>query len=226
MARVGVVIPAGGKGRRFGRKVPKQFLLLRGKPVLQRTVAIFDSMKSISEIVVVAPREYVRRTQRLLSRSGFRKVSRVVAGGATRQSSVWNGLNAFTQKPDVVLVHDAVRPLVSRSVVLAVVGAVAKRKAAVVGVPVRDTIKIEGRRGIAVRTIDRDRLWALQTPQGFRYDLLVKAHKSAQRARYIGTDESSLVERLGIPVRIVEGDERNLKITTSADLELAEFLMK
>ena len=226
MARVGVVIPAGGRGLRLGRRIPKQFLLLLGKPVLQWTVAIFDSLPIVDEIVVVAPAAHIARVKRIISRAGFRKVSAVVPGGAERQDSVRNGLNSFTRHPDVVLVHDAVRPLVTPEVVRAVVRAAARYRAAVVGVPVKDTVKVEGRKGFYARTLQRDRLWVVQTPQGFDYGLLLRAHKLAQGVRFVGTDESSLVERLGVPARIVPGDERNFKITTKGDLERAKLLMR
>jgi len=127
-----------------------------------------------------------------------------------------------------VLVHDAVRPFVDRSVIRAVIGAVRRHRAAVVGVRVKDTIKVESGEspGFYARTIARGGLWAVQTPQGFRYDLLLRAHQEAHRAGFLGTDDASLVERLGIPVRIVPGNERNIKITTPADRKLAEFLLK
>ena len=226
MPRVGVVIAAGGKGFRLGRKIPKQFLLLLGKPVLQWTVAIFDTLPIVNEIVVVAPVGHVAHVKRIIARAGFRRVSAVVPGGAERQDSVRNGLSSFTRHPDIVLVHDAVRPLVTREVVRSVVRAAARYRAAVAGVPVKDTVKVEGRKSFYTRTLRRDRLWVVQTPQGFDYGLLLRAHKLAQGARFVGTDESSLVERLGVPARIVLGDEMNFKITTKDDLERAKLLIR
>ena len=226
MARVGVVIPAGGKGLRFGQKQPKQFLLLRNKPILQWTIGIFDALPIVHEIIVVAPTAHVARVRRLIARAGFRKVSSVIPGGAERQDSVRNGLSSFTRHPDIVLVHDAVRPLVGEKIIRSVIRAAGRFRAAAVGLPVKDTVKVEGKKGFSTKTLRRDSLWTVQTPQGFNYRLLLRAHKLAQGARFIGTDESSLVERLGVPVKIVPGDERNVKITTKEDLALAKLIMK
>ncbi len=222
---IGVIIPAAGKGLRLGSRIPKQFLSLKGKTVLERTIALFESLPLVGEIVVVAPAGYVNRTRLLLTRRGFRKVSHVVRGGKRRQDSVWNGLRTFDPVPEIVLVHDAVRPCVTREVVNEVIRQTIRHGAAVVGVRVRDTIKIERRSGFYAGTIDRSRLWAVQTPQGFRYRLLVTAHEKARRAGFVGTDDASLVERLKIPVKIVEGSYRNLKITTKEDLLFAEYLL-
>ncbi|MBM2845512.1 MAG: ispD [Bacteroidetes bacterium] len=226
MPSVGVIIPAGGKGVRFGGRVPKQFHLLEGSPILRTTVTIFHSLKEVGEVVVVVPPANVVSVSREMARAGLTKVTAVVPGGRERQDSVRNGLMSFKNRPDIVLVHDAVRPLVSPASIRQVIRSAQKGGAAVVGVRLKDTIKTEYPRGFYQRTLDRSNLWAVQTPQGFRYDVLLKAHQKANRDRFTGTDESSLVERLGIAVRIVEGDERNFKITTRRDLELAKILMK
>jgi len=223
MLRIGVVIAAGGEGKRLGGRIPKQFLQLKGVPILERSVSLFESLRAVDEIVVVSARDHVVRTERLIRRMGCRKIVSIISGGKERQDSVWNGMHAFISKPDIILVHDAARPLISRIVVEAVIAAAIRHRAAVVGVRVNDTIKLEGKKGFYRRTLDRSKLWAVQTPQGFRFDLLMRAHQAARRARYLGTDESSLVERLAIPVRIVEGDHINIKITTRQDLRLAEM---
>jgi 2-C-methyl-D-erythritol 4-phosphate cytidylyltransferase len=221
-----VVIAAGGAGRRYGGSIPKQFLRLGGIPVLQRTIAAFHALRAINEIIVVVPPGHVRRTGVLVRRAGFSKVSRVIPGGRERQDSVWSGLNAFTSSHDLLLVHDAVRPLATRTIIEGVIAAAGRHGAAVAGVPVRDTIKIERRKGFFAGTLDRSSLWAVQTPQGFRSDILLCAHREARHDRFLGTDEASLVERLGVPVRIVPGDERNLKITTRNDLRVALMYLK
>jgi 2-C-methyl-D-erythritol 4-phosphate cytidylyltransferase len=226
MPRVGVVIAAGGRGKRLGSRVPKQFLPLDGIPILQRTVVLFASMRSVDEIVITSPKEYFSRVRRLLGLLGCRKILSIVPGGKERQDSVWNGINGFISKPDIVLVHDAVRPLVSRKTVNEVIASATSYGAAVVGVRVQDTIKVEGKKGFYARTLDRTSLWAVQTPQGFAFDLLMRAHKAARRSGYLGTDEASLVERLNVPVRIVEGNRMNIKITAPIDLRLAEMLVK
>lgn len=226
MRKVGVVIPAGGKGIRFGGRVPKQFLLLDKSSVVRTTLDVFHRLKEVGEIVVVVPPPRVAPVAREISRAGLKKVGVVVPGGRGRQDSVRNGLVAFKSRPDIVLVHDAVRPLVSPRCIRQVIRQARKYGAAVVGVKVKDTVKNERPQGFYRGTLDRNVLWTVQTPQGFRYDLLMKAHQRAQRDRFVGTDESSLVERLKVKVRIVEGDERNFKITTRRDLELAKILLK
>lgn len=221
-----MIIAAGGLGTRMRGKLPKQFLSLNGMPVIERTIALFQSLKSVNEIVIVAPDDYLGRTRRIVLRGKYEKVSHIVAGGKRRQDSVWKGLNSFDQKPDIVLVHDAVRPLVTPQVVQEVLREARKHRAAVVGVHVNDTIKVERKMGFYAETLDRSMLWAVQTPQGFTFDLLVKAHKAAQISGFGGTDEASLVERLNVPVRRVEGDWRNIKITTRGDLELAKLVLR
>ena len=224
--RVGVVIPAGGKGLRLGGRVPKQFLPIHGKPVLLHTLLVFEASPQVDEVVIVAAREQIRRVRKLVRNSLLTKVSSVVPGGKERQDSVWNGMLAFSSPPDIVLVHDAVRPLLRGSMIKEVVRVCIKSSAAVVAVRVKDTIKTERVKGFFARTMERSKLWAVQTPQCFQTDLLMKAHRAARQTGFLGTDEASLVERLGVPVRIVEGDYRNIKITTRDDLALAGMWLK
>lgn len=227
MRDVAVIIPAGGAGRRMGGKVPKQFLRVLGKPILHHTLSLFNLLGAVREIVVVVPEAHLGRAGRLVKRGGFHKVTAIVAGGKERQDSVACGLAACSEGVRIVLVHDAVRPLVSAKSVRDVVTAVRRYGAAVVASPVRDTIKIESesKPGFYAKTLPRHLLWGVQTPQGFRIEILKKAHQDAARAGYLGTDDASLVERLGQPVRIVEGPPTNIKITTPADIHLAEILL-
>lgn len=219
------MIPAGGRGVRLGGAVPKQFQLLNGRPILHHALRAFDSLNQVKEIVVVVPADQVRRAEELVGKGKFRKVSHVVVGGSERQHSVRNGLLSFDEDPELVLVHDAVRPLVSRKVIEDVIAASKRYGAAVVGVRVKDTIKLESS-GFYKTTLDRDKLWTVQTPQGFRFEILHRAHVAAQRAAFLGTDEASLVERLKTPVKIVEGEYSNIKITTADDVKFAEMLMR
>jgi len=211
----------------MGGRTPKQFLPLAGVPVIERTIGIFDAHPAVREIVVVVPRGSLRRAQALVRRSGFGKVACVVAGGAERQHSVLRGLEACAHTSDIVLVHDAVRPLVSRVVIDGVIRAAARYGAAVPALPVTDTIKTQtgARAGFLSGTLPRGELWSVQTPQGFRFTLLRDAHTKAARAGFAGTDDASLVERLGIPIRIVPGSDANIKITTPGDRKLAESLL-
>lgn len=218
-----MVIAGGGAGRRLGARLPKQFLALRGEPILLRTAALFQGMAEVGPIVVVAPREHLERTRKLLRGTASRKIVAIVAGGSDRQASVAAGISAFPTLPRYLLIHDAVRPFVSPAAVRAVIRATKRHGAAVPGVRVTDTVKEADRSGIIAATPPRERLWAVQTPQGFRSDLLCLAHRVARKLRYRGTDDSSLLERIGIPVRIVEGEYANVKITTREDLKHAEF---
>lgn len=226
MGDVAVVIPAGGKGRRLGGVLPKQYLRIGGRTILELTVEKFDRLGAIGQIVVVVPKGYVGRTHRILSRAGLTKVTAIIEGGKERQDSVARGVAMLSGDPGIVLVHDAVRPFVTPAVIRSVIHAARRHGAAVVGVPVKDTIKVEGRRGFYHHTLPRHTLWAVQTPQGFRTSLLVRAHRAAARAGVYGTDEASLLERLGIPVKIVVGDERNVKITTRKDLLAGRLLLE
>ena len=225
-ADIGVVIPAGGSGTRVGGGIPKQFLSLRGAPILVRTIALFQRMGEIGPIVVVVPAPHLLRATRMLRRARLTKVVAIVPGGNDRQASVLAGLKAFPLQPRYVLVHDAVRPFVSLQTVAKVIREVRRHGAAIAAKRVTDTIKMEHPRGAIARTVPREGLWAAQTPQGFRFDILMLAHRAARKLRFRGTDESSLLERIGIPVRLVESEGGNIKITTPGDLKIAEFQLK
>lgn len=226
MHRVGVIIAAGGSGKRFGGRIPKQFVPVGGVPILRRSIEVFRRIRFIDEIVVVSAAEYVNRVERLLGQMGCRQILTIVPGGKERQDSVWNGLKAFVSPPEIVLVHDAARPFVSSELVRRAISSAAKYGSAVVGTRPSDTIKLEGKKGFYTSTPDRERLWAVQTPQAFKFELLLKAHRAARRSGYRGTDEASLVERLKIPVRIVKGDPGNVKITTRHDLRMVEIWLE
>jgi len=223
---VGVVIAAGGTGRRMGGNLPKQFLSLGGRSILERTLACFNAHPEVREIVVVVPRAYLEKTAWVIHEGNLSKVTRVVTGGKERQESVWIGLNAFGASPRVVLIHDAVRPLVRKKVLDAVIRQTRRAGAAVAGVRVKDTIKLEGQKGFFTETLDRSKLWSIQTPQGFDFKLVHLAHKKARASGFSGTDDAALVERLGRKVRIVEGDYDNIKITTAEDLAFAKMAIR
>jgi len=225
-ADVGVIIAAGGTGRRMGGRVPKQFLPLGNTTILERTLALFNGHSQVCEIILVVPKDHLEKAAWLVHAGNLSRVTRVVAGGRDRQESVWNGLNAFGESPRFILIHDAVRPLVRKQVLDAVIRQSRRYGAAVAGVRVKDTIKQEGRKGFFTKTLDRSRLWSIQTPQGFRFKLAYEAHRKARSAHFIGTDDAALVERLGRKVRIVEGDYDNIKITTAEDLAFAEMVLK
>lgn len=218
--RVAVAIPAGGIGARFGGRTPKQFVAVGGSPILLATVRHFARHPEVGAIVVAAPPPYVERTRRLLARLGRRASITVVAGGATRQESVGRALQAVPADAELIVVHDAVRPFITRVLIDAVVRAAGETGAALCALPIAETVK-RVRDGRVEATIDREGLWAVQTPQAFRAALLREAHEKSRRDGFVGTDDAALVERLGAPVRVVPGLESNRKITTRDDLRRA-----
>jgi 2-C-methyl-D-erythritol 4-phosphate cytidylyltransferase len=220
------LIPAAGCGSRFGAGVRKQFLSLGGRPVLVRTLEIFQNHPLIDKIFLVVPAEetdYCR--EEIVAGHGRAKVTGLVTGGAERQDSVRNGLAACGAGPDDILViHDGVRPLFPAHRLAEVVRVARLSGACVAGVPVKDTLK-EVSGGVIRATPDRGRLWQAQTPQAFRFDLIRNAHDAALADGVRATDDAALVERLGVAVHMVAGDYCNLKITTPEDLLLAQAVL-
>jgi 2-C-methyl-D-erythritol 4-phosphate cytidylyltransferase len=212
------VVPAGGSGRRMGRRRPKQFLALGGAPLIVRTLRALG--RAVDGVVVTAPAGQVEATRRLLARYRVSGVLAVVEGGDERQDSVRHGLTALPAESRWVVVHDAVRPFVDADLVSRVLAAARAHGAATCGVPIRETVK-RVRDALVESTLDREGLWLTQTPQAFRRELLCEAHDKARRDGYTGTDDAVLVERLGERVAMVAGSPRNLKITTPDDLRAA-----
>ena len=220
MRKVSVIIVAAGVGKRFGSA--KQFALLRGKSVLERSLEAFAVHQEVDEIVLVLPAGEGGSRYRKCSP----KVIAVVRGGERRQDSVVRGFTRLDSGPaDIVLVHDGVRPLVSGDVITSVIAKAKQCGAAVAAVPVEDTVK-EAAGGFVVRTLERENLHRIQTPQAFARGVLEGALRKAKEDGFYGTDEAALVERTGHPVAVVSGDRRNIKITTAADLKIAEALLE
>ncbi|MBO0723922.1 MAG: 2-C-methyl-D-erythritol 4-phosphate cytidylyltransferase [Blastocatellia bacterium] len=225
------IIPAAGSGARFGGERPKQFLEIRGIPIIIHTLRKFDICSEIDAIIVaVQPAEF-DSFHRLLQSSGLRKPLQVVNGGKERSDSIANALAAAAETlpelPDLVAIHDAVRPFVTPAQISAVLARARETGAAILALAATDTIK-EVERGFIRRTIDRDRIYRAQTPQAFRYDLLLRANAEARArgALSAATDDSLLIEGLGLPVAIVEGSAQNIKITTPDDLIQAEGILQ
>jgi 2-C-methyl-D-erythritol 4-phosphate cytidylyltransferase len=224
--KVIVLIPAAGLGRRMGASVHKQYLSLQGRPVLAHTLSIFEHHPRIDRIYIIAPADQIDYCRDdIVTPGGFRKVSGILAGGAERQDSVRLGLlGCGAEADDIVLIHDGVRPLFDGNCLDRVLRVIETQGSCVVGVPVKDTIKVV-QNGCAVETPERGKLWAAQTPQGFRYQKILAAHLAAERQGYYGTDDASLLEWQGEVVPVVEGDYRNIKITTPEDLQIAEVFL-
>lgn len=222
---ISVIIPAAGQGKRFGAGKNKAFVLLAGKTILERTVTAFSALPEIGEIIIVVAPDEVDDIKNQVKLYPNPETVKVVAGGSERQYSIENALVAVSDKAEIILVHDGARPLISQPVIQQVIKSVRKNSAAIVAVPVKDTIKVADPGGFVASTPKRSELWAVQTPQGFKRELLMKAYRKAREEKFLGTDDSSLVERLGIPVKIVPGEYENLKITTPEDLPIANLIL-
>ncbi len=209
---------------------PKQFLALDGVPILIHSLRAFAAVPRVSAIYVAVRGTELERVQAQIAEYGFADRVKVVEGGDTRQESVWHALAALAAQPeDIVLVHDAVRPLIDAATIERTIDAVEEHGAAIVGLPAVDTIKQVERTAhgaLITSTIPREYVVLAQTPQGFRYGVLQKAFAEALADGFVGTDEASVVERAGNPVAVVHGSQVNLKITQPGDLELAEFYLK
>lgn len=213
--RVIAIIVAAGRGKRLGSSLPKQFLKVRGRTILEMSVEAFEQNKYVDEIFVAANADYCELTEKLCR--GFSKLKKIVAGGAERQDSVRAALDCLRGENGIVLVHDAARPFVSEAVINAVIEGTADFDAAIPTVPAKDTIRQVD--GTGSRTLQRETLACVQTPQGFRISLLKHAFEKAQAEGFLGTDDASLVERMGINISMVQGEDANRKITTREDLE-------
>ena len=216
-----VIVAAGSASRMQG--VDKIMAPLQGTPVIVHTVRAFQLASAIQEIVVVTRPELVKPITVLCRQAGLEKLRTVLPGGKTRQESVRLGLAALSGRQELAAIHDGARPLVSPTLIQKTVLAASQSGAAAPAIAVKDTIKI-AKNGLVQQTPDRSTLYAVQTPQVFDYDLLCGALAKAERDGATLTDDCSAVERLGVPVRLVEGEERNLKITTRLDLALAQWI--
>ena len=229
--QVFVILPAAGLGTRMAGPQPKQFLALNGLPILIHSLRAFALVKRVTAIYVAVRKTEIERVQAQVSEyGGFADRVRVVEGGDNRQESVSHALAALpAAADDIVLVHDAVRPLIDAATIDRTIDAVTEFGAAIVGLPAIDTIKQVERTAhgaLVTSTIPREFVVLAQTPQGFRYGLLQKAFAEATADGFVGTDEASVVERAGLPVAVVHGSQVNLKITQPGDLELAEFYLQ
>ena len=222
LKRCGAVIVAAGSASRMGG-IDKVMAPMGGTPMVARTAAAFQNCDAIAEIVIVTRPDLIRPISALCA--GMDKVRAVVAGGSSRQESVWLGLNALSEDIQLAAIHDGARPLVSNLVIDRTVRAANSYGASAPAVPVKDTIKVV-KGGLVEKTPERATLQAVQTPQVFDFDLLRGALKKAEEEKAAVTDDCSAVERLGMKVKIVEGDERNLKVTTPMDLKIAEMLLE
>lgn len=220
----GVVIVAAGRGTRMGTTESKQFLLLQDKPVFIHTLEVFAALDEIREIILVTGAADVERCLEWVKEYQLESRVRVIPGGKERQHSVHEGLKVLGT--DGVLVHDGVRPFVTREQIRECIAVAASGEGAVLAVPVKDTIKQVNAEGVVTATPDRSSLWSIQTPQAFRLSSLLEAYKSAEQDGFLGTDDAMLAERQGMSVKVVEGSYTNIKLTTPEDLQYAAFWLE
>lgn len=222
------IIVAGGQGLRMRMPQRKQYLELNGIPVLAHTLKTFDACSLISEICLVVPvKDHDYCLNSIVNPLSPSKPIRLVSGGDERQQSVYNGLKSLVMTlDDIVVIHDGVRPFVTDQHIKDCIAFARECGAAILAIPVSDTLKIADDQGMIEKTLDRNRIWAAQTPQAFSFGLIWEAHETAIRQNWRGTDDASLVEALGQKVRLVQGSRNNLKITTQEDVLLARNLLK
>lgn len=223
------IIPAAGSGARFGGQIPKQFVEIAGAPIIIHTLRRFDECDEIGAMVIALRQDELERFKLSLPRYDIRKPVRLVAGGAERSDSILNALGAASEfQPEIVAIHDAVRPFVTPEQISSVIARAREIGAAILALPATDTIK-EVENGLIRRTIDRRRIWRAQTPQAFRRELLLRANEEARATNLpsaMVTDDAFLVEHLGLPVAVVEGSASNIKITAPEDLALVEKIFE
>ncbi|MBE7054043.1 MAG: 2-C-methyl-D-erythritol 4-phosphate cytidylyltransferase [Ruminococcaceae bacterium] len=223
--KISVIIPAGGVGKRMKYNTPKQFICVNDKPIIAYTIENLSKVKCIDEIIVAVPKDYIAYFNNIIKEFSLKKVKKVIIGGATRQDTVYKCLIDGV-KNEFVLIHDAVRPLIDTNIVKASIDEAYKYGASAVGKMSTDTIKIADENGFISETIDRNKVWLIETPQIFKTDLLVSAHESAIKENYVGTDDCALVERLGHRIKLVLNDSINTKITYRDDLKVLEAFNK
>ncbi|WGX76315.1 2-C-methyl-D-erythritol 4-phosphate cytidylyltransferase [Paraclostridium bifermentans] len=222
----GVVIVAAGTGSRMKKDINKQFIKLKSKEIVAHTIDKFYNSENIDDIVVVIredEEEYFNKN--IKEKYGFTNI-KVAHGGNERQDSVFNGIKMLKKECDVVLIHDGARPFVTDDIIKRSINKANEHNAIVVGVKIKDTIKVVSDNGNIVDTPNRSYLWAVQTPQVFKYDIITKAYEDAYNNNYYGTDDAMLVERIGYNVKMIEGSYNNIKITTQEDLEFGEQILK
>ena len=223
--KVIAIVPGAGLGKRFGPDTNKPFHLLLDKPLIIWALEVFEAMDEIHEVIPVLKESDMQTGIEMFERHGLSKVKRIAPGGKERQDSVYNALKLIKDSADLVLIHDGARPLIDSGIVRTALQHISGFDGIVVGVPVKDTIK-EVADSIVKRTLKRETLWAIQTPQIFIQRTLVKAYREAMAEKFYSTDDAALLERSGGKVKIIMGSYSNIKVTTPEDIPLAEHLLK
>ncbi|NJL16381.1 MAG: 2-C-methyl-D-erythritol 4-phosphate cytidylyltransferase [Nitrospira sp.] len=224
--RTVALVPAAGRGLRMGGQVPKQFLSLGSQPLILHSLRVLQASSAIHEIILAVPQsEMDYCLKEIVAQHHFTKVTKVVPGGAERQDSVRHALEAVHEDVDVVLVHDAVRPFLTERMIEEVVLKARMKGAAIIALPMKDTVKQVGADLVIERTVDRQSLWLAQTPQAFRREWLLAAHRKAHGEGVRATDDAYLMEWCGYPVSVVEGSGENIKVTRPEDMAIGEAIL-
>jgi 2-C-methyl-D-erythritol 4-phosphate cytidylyltransferase len=220
------IVLAGGAGKRMGSSTNKQFLLIDNKPILVHTLQVFQECRPIDGIyLVVNHKDLPIIQEEILEQYHFGKILKLVIGGRLRQDSVRNGLEAIDEACDIVTIHDAARPFVSPAFIEKSIFLMEMFDAIIPAIPARDTIKAISKEGFVMKTLERDTLWHVQTPQTFKYDLIMKAYREGMAKKLCGYDDSTFIEHLGRRVKVIEGSPYNIKITTPEDLVMAKGIL-
>jgi len=220
------IILAGGTGKRMGASTSKQFLLLDNKPLIVHTLQVFEECRTVDGIyLVVNQKDLPTIQEEILETYRFSKLIKIVIGGRLRQDSVKNGLEAIDSPCDIVVIHDGARPFVSPAFIEKGIYLMEMFDAIIPALPVKDTIKVISKEGFVVKTLERDSLWAVQTPQTFKFDLILKAYKEGMAKKVFGHDDATFLEVMGKKVKVIEGSPYNMKITTPEDLVLAQGML-
>jgi len=221
---VSVILAGGGKGIRLENKLPKSLVKIKGKELFIYSIKKFHSLKEVTEIILVLPEKYIFSIKKKL-KNKFPKLKGIISGGKTRQESVFLGLKALTLKNKIVLIHDVARPFVSKEIIKNVIEKTKRYGACIPVIPIVDTLKeVKGK--FVVKTVDREKIFSVQTPQGFKREVIQKAYEKAKKENFYGSDDASLVENLGKRVYIIKGEYQNIKITVPFDLKIAKQLWK
>jgi len=221
------LIAAAGQGKRMKSDVNKQYLNINDKPILVHTLEMFDKSQIIDDIILIVKKDEIDFCKKeIINKYKFNKTIKIVSGGKERQESIYNGLKAANKKTKVVVTHDGARPFVTLDIIEKSIYEAIKYKAVGVGVPVKDTIKVIDNDNYIIDTPNRSKLWKIQTPQTFLYNILLRAHEIALHDGFLGTDDSVLVERIGVKVKMIKGSYENIKITTPEDMILGDAILK
>ncbi|HOV89978.1 MAG TPA: 2-C-methyl-D-erythritol 4-phosphate cytidylyltransferase [Syntrophorhabdaceae bacterium] len=224
--RILAIVLAGGAGKRMGAPTNKQFLLLDNKPIIVHTLQVFEECKPVDGVyLVVNQKDLPIIQEEILEQYRFNKIVKLVIGGRLRQDSVKNGLDAIENPCDIIIIHDGARPFISPSFIEKSIYLMEMFDAIIPALPVKDTIKVISKEGFVVKTLERDSLWQVQTPQTFKYDLITKAYREGMAKKLYGYDDATFLESIGKKVKVIEGSPYNIKITTPEDLIMARGIL-